>query len=120
MQGLGAQETLGVQERLSFKGACRIEGRLYDLGTVPGAVPGEQVIHGELFRLASASVWTVLDAYEGYDPDREEASTYVRRRVSLHAPPDCTAWVYWYNGDPTRGALVPSGDWREYIDEDTR
>lgn len=117
MQDFGAQSRLGVDESLSFQGTCRIEGRLHDLGTVPGAVPGEQVVHGELFRLASESVWTVLDEYEGYDPDREAESWYVRRRVTLRAPADCTAWVYWYNGDVSENPVVPSGDWRQYVEE---
>ncbi len=114
MQGFGAQERLGLQDQLTFQGPCRWAGRLYDLGSVPGAVPGEQVVHGELFRLASASVWTVLDEYEGYDPAAEADSWYVRRRVSLQKPADCTAWVYWYNGDLSGTSPVPSGDWRRY------
>lgn len=118
MRTFEAQERLGIRQALSFQGACRIEGQLYDLGTVPGAVPGEQVVHGELFRLASDAVWTVLDEYEGYDPDREADSWYVRRRVPLQAPADCTAWVYWYNGDVSEKPMVPSGDWREYVEGD--
>jgi gamma-glutamylcyclotransferase (GGCT)/AIG2-like uncharacterized protein YtfP len=111
MQASGGFERLGVADRVSVVGACRFEGCLYDLGRFPGAVPGAGVVHGELVRLADAQLWTVLDRYEGYDPDNEAASLFVRRRVSMTEPADQTAWVYWYNGDPGEAPRVPSGDW---------
>lgn len=111
MQAGGGGERLGVADRVSVVGACRFEGDLYDLGRFPGAVPGAGTVRGELVRLADVQVWTVLDRYEGYDPDNEAASLFVRRRVSLTEPADQTAWVYWYNGDPGEAPRVPSGDW---------
>jgi gamma-glutamylcyclotransferase (GGCT)/AIG2-like uncharacterized protein YtfP len=72
-------------------------------------------VHGELFRLSDPEVWSVLDRYEGYEPEREEASLFVRRQVDLQAPADRTAWVYWYNGDPNGRPPVPSGDWAAYV-----
>ena len=115
MQAAGGFERLGVADQVSVVGACRFEGRLHDFGRFPGAVPGAGTVYGELVRLSDAQAWTGLDRYEGYDPDNEAASLFVRRRVSLTAPADQTAWVYWYNDDPGDAPRVPSGDWHASI-----
>lgn len=120
MRSFGGCERLGVADRVSFVQTCRFVGVLYDLGRFPGAVPGEGTVHGELLRLHDPQVWAVLDRYEGYDPDREEDSLFVRRRVDLQEPSDQTAWVYWFNGDPTGQPRVPSGDWAAYVQDDER
>lgn len=114
MQAFGGLERLGITGRVSFERTCQFAGVLYDLGRYPGAVPGEEEVHGELCRLRDPQVWTVLDAYEGYDTGQEEASLFVRRQIVLQDPADCTAWVYWFNGDPTGHPRVPSGDWAAY------
>lgn len=114
MRAFDFQDELGVRGRMEFVEPCRWDGTLYDIGPFPGAVPGAGTIHGELFRLDSPEVWTVLDQYEGYDPDQPEASPFVRRRVGLAAP-DVTAWVYWYNGSVADQPQVASGDWGDYV-----
>ena len=111
----GRHEQLGIGDRLTFVTRCRWSGLLYDLGPYPGAVPGNETIHGELFRLRDSSVWSLLDRYEGFDPDHEEASLFVRRPVSLTVPADRTAQVYWYNGSLSDCKQVPSGDWAAYV-----
>lgn len=118
MRAAGGPERLDVRDRLSFVTECLFGGILYDLGRYPGATPGDGVVRGELFRLHDPRVWAVLDRYEGYDPDREEASLFVRRQASLDEPADRRAWVYWYNGDPTGHPRIPSGDWAAYVGEE--
>lgn len=115
MRSFDAQDRLGVRDRLSFVGDCRWEGRLYDLGRFPGAVPGDGRVQGELFRLSSPTLWTPLDDYEGYDPKREAASLFVRRRVELRQPSGRTAWVYWFNGTPEEARRIRSGDWARHV-----
>lgn len=117
MRSFGRPDDLGVADRLTFVASCRWQGRLYDLGRFPGAVPGAGTVHGELFRLSDSNVWSVLDRYEGYEQEREAASLFVRRQVDLQAPSGRTAWVYWYNGDPAGRPRVPSGDWAAYVNE---
>lgn len=119
MRAGGGLDRLGVADRVSVVGACRFEGCLYDLGRFPGAVPGTGTVRGELVRFSDAQVWTVLDRYEGYDPDNEAASLFIRRRVPLMEPADQTAWVYWYNGDPGDAPRVPSGDWHADTEGET-
>lgn len=102
---------------LSFVSSCAFDGLLYDLGRFPGAVEGDGTVHGDLCRVQTASAWTALDRYEGFSPEDESSSLFVRRRVDLREPSDTTAWVYWYNG-PTRGhSPVASGDWVAYVRE---
>lgn len=119
MRAGGGLDRLGVADRVSVVGACRFEGCLYDLGRFPGAVPGTGTVRGELVRFSDVQVWTVLDRYEGYDPDNEAASLFIRRRVPLMEPADQTAWVYWYNGDPGDAPRVPSGDWHADTEGET-
>ncbi len=120
MQSFGRHEDLGIADRVTFVTECKWQGHLYDLGRFPGAVPGDETVHGELFRLADPQVWTVLDRYEGYEPNRGDASLFVRSRVSLQAPNDQTSWIYWYNGDPSDHDRVPSGDWATYVQNQKR
>lgn len=117
MRAFGGPGRLGVDARVSFVAPCRFAGVLYDLGQFPGAVPGDGTVHGELFRLHDPQVWAVLDRYEGYDTEREEDALFVRRRVSLQGPPDRTAWVYWFNGDPGGRPQVASGRWKDYVQD---
>jgi len=117
MRGFGGLERLEIEKRVSFVRPCAFAGALYDLGRFPGAVPGESVVHGELFRLHDAHLWSVLDAYEGYDAEQEEKSLFVRRRVGLQAPAGRTAWVYWFNGDPAPHSQIQSGDWGRYVQQ---
>lgn len=115
MRPFGLHEKLGLTHRLTFVSTCALAGVLYDLGRFPGAVPGNDVIYGELFRLRSPQVWAVLDRYEGYRAEDEKASLFVRRQVVLRNPHEQTAWVYWYNGDPSGHPRVPSGNWLTYV-----
>ncbi len=113
MQAFGGCSRLGIADRVSVVGTCCFEGVLYDLGSFPGAVPGENIVYGELLRLHDPRVWSILDQYEGYDADREADSLFVRRQVDLRAPPERAAWVYWFNGRPD-GERIASGDWARY------
>jgi gamma-glutamylcyclotransferase (GGCT)/AIG2-like uncharacterized protein YtfP len=126
MRDFQAQEQLGIGDAITFVGRCRLPGILFDLGSFPGAVPPDDlpadlrtsapetpVVHGELYRLEEADILSVLDHYEGYDPDQPATSLFVRRRISLVEPADQDAWVYWYNGPVDGKPRLPSGDWRQ-------
>jgi gamma-glutamylcyclotransferase (GGCT)/AIG2-like uncharacterized protein YtfP len=115
MTSLNGPDELGIAGRVTSVGPCRLNGTLYDLGAYPGFVPeGDTKVHGELLRLADPSVLDLLDRYEGYDPDRPDASLYVRRTITLADPPGTEAQVYVYNQDPANADPVPSGDWAEH------
>lgn len=118
MRAAGMQQKLGVAPQLAFEGPCCVHGRLYDLGAFPGAVPVEEeadenedaTVQGELYRLRSTNVLTRIDQYEGFDPNRESTSLFVRRPV-IAKPMDIRAWVYWYNGSVDSVPVVESGQW---------
>jgi gamma-glutamylcyclotransferase (GGCT)/AIG2-like uncharacterized protein YtfP len=88
-----------LAERGQCVGVARVPGRLYDLGSYPGAVASDQPdewIHGELFSLDDALL-TSLDEYEGAEFERAIV-------------PAIGCWIYWYIGRAT-GRLIASGDW---------
>jgi gamma-glutamylcyclotransferase (GGCT)/AIG2-like uncharacterized protein YtfP len=94
--------------RAAFVGEGTVAARLIDLGRYPGAVPeAGAVLRGEVFRLESAELWTVLDSAEGPQYHRSRVTVGMGdRRVE--------AFIYWYRGPLDRGVPVPGGDWRAH------
>lgn len=98
----GAQDRLGVRERMVFTGEARIEGVLYDLGGYPGLVPGPGSVYAEVYEVDD-EVLEILDDFEDV-----AAGLYGRawdRRIG--------AWVYRYLGETDGVAIIESGDYRE-------
>lgn len=118
MRGLGALESLGVASGLHFEGSCSIPGQLFDLGSYPGLRPGSGRVRGELYRLDRGE-WrralARLDEFEDFDPLRPNESLYLRVRVDLLEPADCSAWLYVYNRQPDPRLRIPDGDWRGHL-----
>jgi gamma-glutamylcyclotransferase (GGCT)/AIG2-like uncharacterized protein YtfP len=86
-------------------GPATLRGQLLNLGPYPGLLlPGEEIIHGELFALPDerqlrARTWQALDAYEDFRPDSPETSLFTRvlTRVALADGETRQAWVYIFN-----------------------
>ena len=97
----------------TFIGEGRVRGKLVSLGRYPGLVTGNGDVRGELYELEDPAQLEMLDDLEEYDPERAEASEYVRaeREVRLDDGRTCRAWVYVYNRDTTGCAEIASGDW---------
>ena len=94
---------------------------MYDLGGYPGAVlqdgEGDTAIVGEVLELPDeADLIRRLDEYEGFDPDRPEASLYVRveRPVVMAGGGRVVASVYEYRGETGGRAPIPDGDYRSW------
>jgi gamma-glutamylcyclotransferase (GGCT)/AIG2-like uncharacterized protein YtfP len=91
-----------------FAGKARISGRLYRLGSFPGAVSSNQSgewVRGELYCLQDPRwILPALDAYEGPRFER------VKLEVQLDSGRRIESWVYLYRGTPS-GARIPSGYW---------
>jgi gamma-glutamylcyclotransferase (GGCT)/AIG2-like uncharacterized protein YtfP len=97
---------------LSDRGPCVLAGVLHDLGAYPGLRTGAGRVIGQLYQLDDpASVFEILDVYEGFDPQAPEHSLYVRQQVPL-LEPSLVAWVYLYNREPDPMSVISSGDWR--------
>ena len=90
-------------------GPATVPGLLYDLGRYPGLVPGDGLVHGELFAGADAAVLAALDQYEGCDPADEAGSLFRRERVEALGR-GCTSTT------ATCGAAwIPGGDYRNWL-----
>lgn len=89
--------------RGEFLYETRVPGRLYDLGSYPGAKQPDQPtdwIVGEVFCLDEpGAVLGALDEYEGPE---------FKRAMVTAGTLEC--WIYWYVG-PAAGRLIASGDW---------
>jgi len=107
-------ERLGLATALVPLGRCGIRGRLVDLEAYPGLIDGSSRVEAELFGIRDPRVLERLDAYEGFEPARPEASLFVRRWVRL-AEPSLAAWVYVYARDATGRPLVASGCWCTHL-----
>jgi gamma-glutamylcyclotransferase (GGCT)/AIG2-like uncharacterized protein YtfP len=106
----GAQDHLGIRARCRFLAPCTLRGRLYDFGPYPALVDGDGIVYAELFAVDEDTL-RVIDAFEGYDPEKPGDEGYVRIRVR---PVDSEAevWVYRYHGDLGDAIPIDSGDYR--------
>jgi gamma-glutamylcyclotransferase (GGCT)/AIG2-like uncharacterized protein YtfP len=101
-----------LRRNARYLGPATTPGRLYDLGAYPGmkAARGrrERVV-GDVYRVADARVFRVLDRYE---------AKFVRERcvVRLAGRRRRLAWTYRYRYCVTNAARIASGDYRELGD----
>lgn len=112
-----------LAEHVAFVGCGTFQGKLYDLGPYPGAVPSEDeadIVVGEVYALHDPErVLAVLDRYEGCANDppptefrREKAMITLEKGVRV------AAWIYLYNW-PTFGLpRILSGDYVQHIHGD--
>ncbi len=107
-------EIAPVLRHLRRIGKGSVRGRLYDLGEYPGAILSRsgKPISGEVFELPPVNrVLSLLDAYEGFEPDRRKASLFVRERwpVTMSNGERLDCWVYVHNGQLEAARLIRSG-----------
>lgn len=110
-RGQPPYDRLGLESRLRFVGPCMLKGILYDLGSYPGLIMGNNVVTGELFAVPEPKTLEELDAYEGCDHLNPERGLYIRRAVTLLQPSNTTAFVYFYNHDIAGHSIISDGDW---------
>lgn len=102
-------------------GEAIMQGKLFDLGSYPGALPSScpsDEIRGQLFLLKQPQrVLRMLDAYEGISLDTGYGE-YVRHRVPVTLTAtghQVDAWVYFYAGRVTGRPRIASGDYQAYL-----
>jgi gamma-glutamylcyclotransferase (GGCT)/AIG2-like uncharacterized protein YtfP len=108
-------EIAPVVRRLRRVGRGRVHGRLYDLGEYPGAVLSKSgpLIAGQIFELPDdPEVIKKLDAYEGFNPSRQQGNLFVRKRrlVNIDNGKRVWCWIYVYNRHPGNAPSVAGGD----------
>lgn len=84
-----------------------VPGELYELGWYPGlkllAPDSHSWVVTERIEVDDEQL-SNLDTYEGYDPEDELNSLYLRR-------PYLGGWIYVYNSKLEGRRLIESGDW---------
>ena len=71
----------------------------------PAVLEQPGLVQVEVFRVLDASVWPILDRYEGYDQQVGERSLFIRKAVPL-VHPQIYAWVYFLGRDIPRGQPI--------------
>ena len=105
-------------------GEATVQGRLYDQGQYPVAVPTEEerFLTGELYQLNNLSefTWVIgqLDDYEGVNAEEGKKPVYKREIVNVllndrHIP----AWIYWFNDTIDGFPEIESGDVLVYLNQ---
>lgn len=81
---------------------------LYNLGSYPGALPKpSDGVRVEVYAV-NDSLLAMLDKLEGYDPEAEKKSLYLRKRIqTCHG----LAWVYLYNRQVQSRQRIGDGNW---------
>jgi len=104
-----------------FDGMGTVQGKLYDMGEYPAAIPCSEAyfITGELYHIAQVEdfgwVMEQLDDYEGLLVEPGGIPLYRREPVNvLFKNTAVTAWMYWYNRPLTNQPRIESGDYVAY------
>ena len=96
-------------------GPATVRGRLYDLGSYPGAVldaSSATRISGHIFALpAGGDVLHLLDDYEGFNAADPADSLFIRRACHAAMPDGNTrkCWIYLYNRRLGSARPIPGG-----------
>lgn len=117
--GFNRTTRAGIDGLLRFSGRAWINGKLFDLGIYPAAVPAsDSRVWGEVFEITdTTTVLAALDRIEGHRPTEPERSLYNRVRVSATLDDGRTedVWVYFYNAPLGRAPRIVSGDYLEHL-----
>lgn len=105
-------------------GEAVVQGKLYDKGDHPVAVPvaGDSFITGELYESNSPEEfnWAInqLDDYEGLNVEAGETPLYKREIVNaFQNAKGSSAWIYWYNGSVANMKEIAIGDVLKYLQQ---
>ncbi|MCA0381271.1 MAG: gamma-glutamylcyclotransferase [Bacteroidetes bacterium] len=113
----------------NWERAGKINGKLYDLGEYPAALPcqEEAYIVGELYSIKNVDEFgyamAQLDDYEGIHDNEDDGGPLYRRdlvTVYLEGGQTTNAWVYWYARSIEGKPIIPSGDVLQYQQEKHR
>jgi gamma-glutamylcyclotransferase (GGCT)/AIG2-like uncharacterized protein YtfP len=101
-----------------FMGPAQVQGRLVDLGSYPGLLPGEGEVTGEVYEVDDAHL-ARLDGVEGVLPGDRAQSHYWREVVTVVSGPlqGQQVQTYLYNRPVDGCTPIPHGDYRRYIRE---
>ncbi len=117
--------SLLIPERIAadieWVGYSKVQGKLYDIGKYPGAVPddaGDTFINGEIIRIKTpVKVFEYLDNYEDYHAEDAQASEYCRKKqwFIIEDGARIEAWIYWYNFPVNGKKRIIENDYIKYL-----
>jgi gamma-glutamylcyclotransferase (GGCT)/AIG2-like uncharacterized protein YtfP len=99
-----AKQGFFVLRNLRFHGHGVLRGRLFIQNGYPGVVEQPGLVHVEVYRILSETVWEILDRYEGYRPVLGARSLFYRKEVVLLRP-ELRASVYFLGREVPRGKI---------------
>lgn len=115
-----------ISDNFEYIQDATIQGKLYNIGEYPGAVPTDEnyFIKGELYKAKSTAKfnWGIgqLDDYEGLSVEQGEIPLYQRKLTSVVEDENIQTWVYWYNLPVDHLKLIESGDYLKFIQDTER
>jgi gamma-glutamylcyclotransferase (GGCT)/AIG2-like uncharacterized protein YtfP len=111
-------EYLGIRDQLKPVAATKIKGRLWlrkswdSKGLVPALADDQD---GEVYAFiyeVDDQVINKIDQFEGYDPDNQPDSEYIRKEVKTLDGK--TVSTYFCNNKGARINFLRDGDWRKF------
>lgn len=119
MQDTGSPMSRFLHDQAKVLGIASLFGRLYDLGSYPGAVydaEEKQQITGQIYQLKNPlEVFPILDEYEGVSDRSVVREEYIRALVPAQLNgQQIPCWIYLYNLDTQHLPLIPSGNYLTY------
>lgn len=104
-----------------YVGSGSIQARLYDLGTYPGAIQSlkkSDRVFGDVYRVPNDRIIARLDRYEACRRTDPLPHEYARKSVNVQMNHGeiLRAWTYWYIQPRRPVALIPGGDYLQYLD----
>jgi gamma-glutamylcyclotransferase (GGCT)/AIG2-like uncharacterized protein YtfP len=111
-----------IIDDVEWIGESEIQGRLYDIGKYPGALPANNKrggsIKGEILKIKHPErILKILDQYEGFNPNELNKSEYYRAQEKINLPDgsEIKAWVYWYNFPVEGKKRIRHKDYLDYL-----
>ena len=101
-----------LEKHAVLVGTGSFQGKLYDLGRYPGAIPSHgktDRVLGEIYRFSeSQRTLEILDEYEGH--------RFKRKRVTIvqESGKSIPCWIYLYARSVRRRPRISSGDYIRY------
>jgi gamma-glutamylcyclotransferase (GGCT)/AIG2-like uncharacterized protein YtfP len=125
MQDTNSAMARFLRAHVQARGTAYLPGRLYDLGSYPGAVydpEAESTITGQIYTLKAPEViLPVLDDYEGVSDNPGQTEEYTRIVVpAIFNGTKVSCWIYQYNFDPAELPLIPGGNYLSYYAKQLR
>ncbi|WP_018613117.1 gamma-glutamylcyclotransferase family protein [Segetibacter koreensis] len=116
-----------ITKHFTLIGEAKVKGVLYNAGDYPAAMPTteENFIKGELYTAKSTDdfLWAIeqLDTYEGVDAEEGEPALYKRELTEVFYNNTSTkAWIYWYNQNLDGLIVIPSGDFMDSLELESK